>query len=234
MFKPKYKLISDDIYEKFVLDKLNSNHILPTEIELSKIYNVSRTTIRKALQELEIEGHLKQVINKGFMISTNPINLVNLNTVNLIDDSLRNPQKATSKVIANIIINCDDFIANKLKIEKGSKVFYLKRIRYVDNKIYSYMENYVPLELCPNINNINFEKIGLWEYIKSLKFDPVIKQQELKVRQSLEMERYYLELDKFTPVMIVQNLGFHQNTPIDYSIVITNAYYTYISYTFKA
>ncbi len=52
MSKPRYLQIADTLIEKISNGELSAGSILPTEGELQKEFDVSRVTIRKAMQLL--------------------------------------------------------------------------------------------------------------------------------------------------------------------------------------
>lgn len=70
---PKYEQIKNHIYEHIKSEIYPINSRLESEDELAKVYNVSRGTIRQAIQALEKEGVVETVHGKGtFVKRKNP------------------------------------------------------------------------------------------------------------------------------------------------------------------
>lgn len=69
MKNPKYMTIRNDILNKILRKELAINNRIPSEIEMSELYNVSRHTIRQALSELVNEGYLIKVQGSGTYVS---------------------------------------------------------------------------------------------------------------------------------------------------------------------
>ena len=69
MFIPKYKKISDKIYQEIISNTLYTESVIPTEEELCKQFNVSRTTIRNALGLLANQNLLIRTKGKGYIIN---------------------------------------------------------------------------------------------------------------------------------------------------------------------
>ena len=139
----------------------------------------------------------------------------------------------TSEVISKNIISCSAFLSNKLKVEEGTLIYHLTRLRYIDGKKYSITENYIPLTYFPTINNHDFSMGSLWNYMKENGFHPKIIEQTIEIRTSLEIERFYLSIEQETPVMVIENIATSTelNKPIDLSIIITNAYKSKLHFT---
>lgn len=67
--KPLYRQVETDIKSKIVSKVYVAGEKMPTENELSEQYNVSKITIRKAIQTLSDEGYVKKVQGKGTFIT---------------------------------------------------------------------------------------------------------------------------------------------------------------------
>ena len=74
-FIPKYKKISDDIQN---LAKVLSGQgkPLPSERKLSETFEVSRTTIKRALESLERQGIVTYIEGKGYIIPNRDVKIV--------------------------------------------------------------------------------------------------------------------------------------------------------------
>ena len=57
---PKYYQIYKVIREAFSEGKLKSDELLPSETNLMEVFNVSRVTIRKAIDKLETEEYVQK------------------------------------------------------------------------------------------------------------------------------------------------------------------------------
>ncbi|MCI1893201.1 MAG: GntR family transcriptional regulator [Lactobacillus sp.] len=70
-----YKDIAEDIKKKIFKDQYALNQAIPTENELMAEYDVSKITVRNAVEILSKEGYLKKQSGKGtFVISNRPFN----------------------------------------------------------------------------------------------------------------------------------------------------------------
>ena len=63
--KPLYLQVKADIKNRILSKQYMPGDKLPTENELSDQYNVSKITIRKAIQNLSDEGYVNKVQGKG-------------------------------------------------------------------------------------------------------------------------------------------------------------------------
>ncbi|MCM3493721.1 GntR family transcriptional regulator [Paenibacillus lactis] len=69
---PLYQQIANALRAKIESGELQSGDQLPTEAEISKTYNVSRITSKRALTELENEKLIYRIQGKGSFVSTSP------------------------------------------------------------------------------------------------------------------------------------------------------------------
>ena len=72
-----YKKVYDGIKKDIISGKYKSSKKIPTEDELCKIYNVSKITIRDAVERLAAEGYLDKIQGKGMFINEKRTALIN-------------------------------------------------------------------------------------------------------------------------------------------------------------
>lgn len=67
--KPLYEVIYRQYKNKILSGELSPGMRLPTEMELSKIFNVSRITVSRALKELELEKYINRIKGSGSYVT---------------------------------------------------------------------------------------------------------------------------------------------------------------------
>lgn len=234
-FKPKYEKVEVKIKE--LTQELNKKgEHLPSERELAKRYGVSRTTIKIALENLEEQGIVKHILNKGYLIIDNQPVKVNtsMHIGGFYDEAVKRKKKVTSKVLDREVIWADEEMAKTLSIEKAEPVFHLLRLRSIDGKVYSLTESYLPLGRCSNILNVDLKNKSLWKELSSYGLNPYIINQKVSARPAtpFEVEKLHIPAPKI--VMVVRNMAFADGKPIELSFVRTNVFSTELEYTFKA
>ena len=66
----KYEIIQQDIISKIDQGFFVTDKPLPTELEMVDYYNVSRTTVRRAMKDLVSQGLLERIAGKGTFVAT--------------------------------------------------------------------------------------------------------------------------------------------------------------------
>src|SRR5699024_937607 len=69
MNKPKYQIVADEIKEKIINKSFQVGMLLPTEKQFQDKYNLSRYTIRQAMDILVQEGYIKKKKGSGSYVS---------------------------------------------------------------------------------------------------------------------------------------------------------------------
>ena len=130
-FIPKYKKISDDIQN---LAKVLSGQgkPLPSERKLSETFEVSRTTIKRALESLERQGIVTYIEGKGYIIPNRDVKIVSsMHISGFYEDIVSRKKKISSKVLKKNVIQADQKLSKELKIAENEYVFYLLRLRCI-------------------------------------------------------------------------------------------------------
>ena len=74
MNKPKYQIVADEIKEKIINKSYHAGMLLPTEKQFQSKFNVSRYTVRQAMNMLVQDGFIKKKKGSGSYVSYNFLN----------------------------------------------------------------------------------------------------------------------------------------------------------------
>ena len=130
---PLYKQLTD-IFRKDIEDgKFKKGEKIPTEVELGKIYKVSRVTVRNALEELSKENLLIRKQGKGTFVNTEKLSRGIHGLQSFSDMCRESGCKPGAKVIKCIIEDANHKDIEVLQLEPGSKIIVIERIRYADD-----------------------------------------------------------------------------------------------------
>ncbi len=152
------KLIRDGDYEV--------GEFLPPEGDLEQMYDVSRTTIRKAVNMLVSEGYVEVKQGRGTKIldfnSTQK-----LNGVTSISETLRKKgMQVEAKSIYIDIVEATKRTAERLKVDEGTKLYRVQRIQLADGKPVAIMENFIGTAFTPNLDTKINEIHSLYAFLE--------------------------------------------------------------------
>ncbi len=163
---PKYYVLKKDLIDKIENDVFVSNQQIPSERELIQLYGFSRITVRKAIDELVVEGYLYRIHGKGTYVKGNVVqqNIFTLHSIT--DDILEMGMKPSRKVLKFSVDRVYPKRAKELEIENDDEVVILDRIYYADNEPMNRTTDYLPAKYFPNITLYDFSKHSLFEVIE--------------------------------------------------------------------
>ena len=188
---------------------------LPSERKLSEIFDVSRPTIRKALEILEKENIIVRIQGKGtFYVGDKvPIDYSSPKHNGL---GLSSILHSAGKITKNHVLQQDiEFpepdVALNLNLSKDEMVFHLKRLRYVDDELYSLADDYIPLKICPDLINIDFTTHNLFKTLEAHNVIPYKEDIEIEIVKADIQEATYLNLKENDPISITRILTYDKN-----------------------
>ena len=163
-YQDVYCQLKADIYTKYPLGSF-----LPPELELMRIYNTSRTTIRRAVSILRDEhildvrqGRGTQVLLENYSYQKDPPFFHNVSSIesNYLIDQKDNHFKVEGCIVD--IIPATKDISNHLNIPMGTLVYRLERIQVLNDIPYAFIKNYIRCDLTPGLEQYSgqSDKIG--------------------------------------------------------------------------
>lgn len=131
---PLYQQLAHSIKKAVDEQKLKENDKIPAENEFCKIYDLSRTTVRQALDILEKDGYIYKLRGKGSYVSTPKI-YQNRSSFSKFYDDMRSLGKVpVSKIISLKIKVADAYVRERMQLEENEMLCQIKWIRYGNNE----------------------------------------------------------------------------------------------------
>lgn len=163
---PLYEQLKHTL-SKYIENNLSPNDKLPSENEIMFHYNVSRTTVRKALEGLEYEGLIYKQKGIGSFVKFN-------NNIHKLGNYKGFSEKMNLlgidieySVLESKIISANKMIAQHLNINENSDVFLLERIGYHNQTPLNLTFSYIPYSLVEGIETIDLKFCSLYETLEN-------------------------------------------------------------------
>jgi GntR family transcriptional regulator len=165
---PLHYQIADYLLIMLEKGELSLEKNIPTEENLCGIFGVSRTTIRKALDNLLHRGLLYKKQGRGtfWTESAGGIKKEKLSGINR--EIFRITQSTVAKVILKDSMVARAPINRELKIPENEPVVVFKRIRYADGEPMSFTVNYLPEKYGKKIEKEHLERMTMLETLENV------------------------------------------------------------------
>jgi GntR family transcriptional regulator len=138
---------------------------LDNEVLLSEKLNLSRPTMRRALEHLVGHGMLVRRRGVGTRVVQPKVRRP-LGLTSLFDDLAESGQQPRTRVLTNEVVPASSAVAQALELEEGADVIHLVRMRTAGDQPIAKLTNYLPVELV-ELSTDDVERTGLYELLRS-------------------------------------------------------------------
>lgn len=218
-FTPFYIQVIDSLSEYIEDNEFPPGHQLPGEAELCRFFDVSRTVIRQALQELQYKGLIYREKGRGTFVSKPKIHeSLFQELTGFYQDMVAKGHQPRSDVLKQEKVSASSKVAAYLGLEVNSPVIQIDRLRYVNHEPIVLVTTYLPLDLCPELLEVNLTNQSLYAYLEKehgLQIARGKRFLEAVIANQLEAE--LLKVDIGSPLILLNSVSYLQDgTPIEY------------------
>ena len=217
---PLYIQLKNELL-KDIRENYKPTEIIPAEGELEKHYNVSRITVRRAIEELGKEGVLVKKQGKGTFVKEQKI-LYDANSIGSLTQRLEKQNHHLSTASIEFEIITDDHIVKDLL--NCDTLLCIKRFRLLDNVPFALMLNYFDIKTVPALQK-NFKVESLYTFLKeeyALEF--FTAEETVSAKAATKEEADKLNIEEKHPLLSLQRLSKDRNDkPVEFSDILIKA-----------
>lgn len=231
----EYMRVYSDLRFKLKSSKYPIGSFLPTEPELEQLYNVSRSTVRRAVALLVNEGLVRVTRGRGTeVVAALPyqkyLNIKSISTT-IQDDS--QPAKINSFITAQANIDtttAKEATAAALGLEIGAPLYRLQRVVKTasDNRPAAFIVNFLPQDLVPDFQKYENTFTDLYPFLEETYGIKYLSSEEyISARAATILEANTLDVAVGSPLLYCKRIAQCDRGPLEY------AYSTYVPELYK-
>ncbi|BAV01564.1 trehalose operon repressor [Lactococcus formosensis] len=192
----KYEIILRDLEKKIHEGRYPENELLPSENQLTVLYQTSRATVRQALKILEENGIIQRRHGFGSIVIPRerlmfPIS--GLTSFKELKDSLN--FSSTTEILIFEKITVDKELSELSFFEEGTQAFHILRRRNIDEQFVILDRDYILASTAPNMTREKV-KSSLYSYLEDqVNLDISYAQKEITIDFANDEDKTYLDLN---------------------------------------
>lgn len=165
---PYYHQLKELLRDEILSGRWPAGVQIPSEPELCRVLDVSRTVVRQALGDLGNEGLLRRRKGLGTFVAEPKIHgrLVQSLT-GFHDDMLAQGRVPRTRVLDQRVVPAPKVVASELGIPEGTPVVMIDRVRSVDGEPIVLVTTYLPHARVPGLETIDLTDASLYQTLAS-------------------------------------------------------------------
>jgi len=202
---PLYHQLAEQLSHAITAGQLQPGDPFENEIAVAERLQVSRPTVRRAIQELVDRGLLVRRRGLGTTVANSKVHR-KFELTSLYDDLAREGRQPRTTLLEHRV-GTDERAAAALDLSADSPLLHIARVRYAGDTPLALMNNWLPPVLS-DVSREDLESNGLYAVLRDRGVKPVVAQQSIGARMPSSLERRYLEIRGSQPVLTMTRMAF--------------------------
>jgi len=220
---PLYHQLKEYLVERVENGEFPADQPLPTEMEIIRQFNISRATVRRAMHDLEVDGYIRRLPGKGTFILRTKIKRGLSRLTSFSEDMAERGQVVTSRLLKFETAPPSARVAENLNIPSDKKIFFVQRLRLVDDLPIALNVSYLSLPENALIEHAELEHaVSLWSLIEKKNIPLLEASKSIEAAAADEKTARLLEMPAGAPLLVVSGIVYTTNhVPVEYHKVIS-------------
>lgn len=208
---PIYHQIEETIKASIENEELKPGDLLPSENDYTVIFQVSRMTVRQAINNLVLAGYLYRQKGKGTYVAERKIEQTLEGLTSFTEDMKSRGLEPGIKLLKFGLIPAPQSVAKILNLKEYDPIYEIKRIRLANQLPMAYETNYIPANLVKGLTE-GIVNHSLYDYIENQLGLKISKATQIIEASTVKKEEQgYLDLPAGAPVLVMERNSFLEN-----------------------
>lgn len=200
---PYHYQISNLIRENIWKGHLEPGAKLPNEVELARIYGVSRVPIRQALAQLEQDGLVRREHGRGTFVADDFQKPPVVKLAGIVGWEVDLGTK--HRIIAEETVAVGGHLAEFFNLAPGGPLTRLRRLRVVEGAPF-YVVNYMPPDLADRVDRVDLQTNTMLDILEKKLRIPLGKMQQSIQAIAADTDiAGHLRTEVMKPVLLIEN-----------------------------
>ncbi|THG29604.1 GntR family transcriptional regulator [Naasia lichenicola] len=196
----------DHIAREIAEGRLPPGSRLPPERELCADLNISRVTLRKALQKLVEDGVLRSSHGRGWFVAAGPQKDWPNSLESFTETAERMGLEASSRILRAEVAPATIDEAEELAIAPGTALFHLERVRMLSSAPIAIDDSRVPASMIPDASSIDFTRASLYEQLAGAGLDLARAESTIEARPADPYLALHLGIEPGSPILAMRQV----------------------------
>jgi len=205
---PVYYQLKNIILKKIKDGEFSEGSLIPSERDLGESLNISRMTVRQALNQLVSEGVLFREKGKGTFVAKGKI--VQRNIMSFSDTVREKGMVPSTQVLYFEKVYGIQSINDCLELKEEDILYNIKRLRLANEIPIAIEEVFIPERYCPNLEAFD-PKFSLYKFLKeeySLEINYM--DNTIEAAKPGKEEKKLLAIADSTPVLRISSINYNE------------------------
>ncbi|SEG69228.1 DNA-binding transcriptional regulator, GntR family [Actinacidiphila yanglinensis] len=210
------------------LEKLIETGVLPpgtrlsNEVSMADQFGLSRPTMRHAMQHLVDKGLLSRKRGVGTQVLTNRIRR-QVGFTSLYEDLERDRRRPRTEVLSIETVPAHGDVAVALRVEEGTEVVAVERLRYADDEPIALLHNHLPVGTV-ELTEEALAGAGLYQLVRRAGVTLSTAEQTIGARRATAAEARLLDETRGATLLTMVRIAYDaSSTPVEYGCHVYRA-----------
>lgn len=197
---PLYHQLAHQLKDAISTGALPKGTFLGNELVLAEQWQVSRPTVRRAIQDLVDDGLLVRRRGVGTQVVNDQVRRP-FSLTSLHEDLVAGGRHPSTRVLVVERVRAPAEVAEALGVKLGTRVVHLSRLRSAGSQPLAVMSNWLPVELAGDLTAEVLEVRGLYSLLRDRGIRPHYAVQRLGARAATDEDAELLGVDVGAPLV---------------------------------
>jgi len=216
---PLYYQLTEQIYDMILEGTLKPGDVLPSEREICEKYNVSRGTVRQAINILVNKGYVNRKQGKGTVIKHPTLDHDLIGDYSFGKGMIRQGLRISSKVLSSGVIIGKKRMTNRLSLNSKAKLIKISRIRCANDEPWIIEDSYLPEGRFSGLDTYDFTSRLIVDVLADF-YNTRLTRIEAFIEPTLAQDNHskLLDIEAGSPALVLDRVLYDEKSiPVVYS-----------------